>query len=413
MIPGGSVRPKDFAFIYARGQFHLFYILHDDFLPDSSTELDFGHAVSSNLYDWTQLSPVLHVRPGKWDDGHVWAPSIIEQDGLFYMFYTGVTKIPTFNTQYQRVGVATSTDLVNWTRFDDPVFGGNQVPWAFADSSQWTGCQFRDPFVMVDPANSARWLIYDVATPQVQHTQTIVGVGRNQTELSAWADVKPLWSTDSVRFLGHCESPHVFLRDGRWYLFLTANGGHPIQIEYAVDAVADSNGWAGSWSLYRVLGADPQTDGWYATEHLGVGGHDYFAYVDYIERGITFRDMHWGPTPSFGGMPSFTLSYPSVTAVGAPPEARALALSAVGNGSPRAEFALRVELPGPMRARLDVFDLSGRRLRRVRDGALPGGATLVTWDGRGEAGERLGSGVYFALLSTEVGRRSAKLLVLR
>jgi hypothetical protein len=45
MVPGGSVRPKDFAFLKKDGVYHLFYIRHNDDLPNADTEKDFGHAV--------------------------------------------------------------------------------------------------------------------------------------------------------------------------------------------------------------------------------------------------------------------------------------------------------------------------------------------------------------------------------
>ena len=413
MFPGGTIRPKDFAFIYALGQFHLFYIRHDDSLPDSSTELDFGHAVSTNLFDWTQLSPVVAVRANKWDNGHVWAPTIIENNGVFYMFYTGVTKIPTFGTGYQRIGVATSTDLMNWTRYDAPVFGGNYVPWAFSDSSQWQGCQFRDPFVMVDPANAAQWLIYDVATPQVSHTQVIVGAGKNATGLSAWQDVKPFWNTDSTRFLGHCESPHVFDNSGLWYLFLTSNSGHPLQVEYANDPMSDAAGWAGSWSLYRVLGNDSDTDGWFASEHLKVGPHDYFAFVNYFWRGIEIREMSWGPPPSGGAMPTFTLNYPSVAAVEGDDAAGGLELTALGCGLPSHAVTLRLRLPSSLTGRVDVYDVVGRRVQTLARGTLRAGDSLVSWDGRVANGAAAGNGVYFARLATAAGMRSTKVVLMR
>jgi len=54
--PNGRIQPKDFAFLYARGKFHLFYIRHNMWDPfyratslADSTEKNFGHAVSTDL----------------------------------------------------------------------------------------------------------------------------------------------------------------------------------------------------------------------------------------------------------------------------------------------------------------------------------------------------------------------------
>ena len=53
----------------------------------------------------------LAVRPGKFDDFHIWAPSIIKRGLEYYMFYTGVKK-ESDNRENQRIGVKTSTDLM-------------------------------------------------------------------------------------------------------------------------------------------------------------------------------------------------------------------------------------------------------------------------------------------------------------
>jgi len=70
-----------------------------------------------------------------------------------------------------------------------------------------------------------------------------------------------------------------------------------------------------------------------------------------------------------------------------------------------------VELPQPEAARLDVYDLQGRRVRNLADRELPAGATVHAWDGRDESGRRMGAGVYFARLTTPQGRFTARILL--
>lgn len=50
-------------------------------------------------------------------------------------------------------------------------------------------------------------------------------------------------------------------------------------------------------------------------------------------------------------------------------------------------------------ARVDVFDLHGRRVRTLVDERLPAGGHDAVWDGFDEAGTRTGAGVYFVRLS--------------
>ena len=63
MRPMGSNGPKDFAFIKEGDYFHLFWIRHDWNQPSDSTERDFGHSISRDLFTWTELDPVIPVRP--------------------------------------------------------------------------------------------------------------------------------------------------------------------------------------------------------------------------------------------------------------------------------------------------------------------------------------------------------------
>ncbi len=63
-------------------------------------------------------------------------------------------------------------------------------------------------------------------------------------------------------------------------------------------------------------------------------------------------------------------------------------------------------------ATLEVFDVAGRRVASISAGAAVAGSNMLQWDGRGENGERLGSGVYFARLSLNGDPVSSRRLVL-
>ncbi len=55
---------------------------------------------------------------------------------------------------------------------------------------------------------------------------------------------------------------------------------------------------------------------------------------------------------------------------------------------------------------LEIFDVTGRRVRLLRQGALSEGEQLMDWDGRDEAGIRLAAGQYLTRLSID-GKRQA------
>lgn len=70
-------------------------------------------------------------------------------------------------------------------------------------------------------------------------------------------------------------------------------------------------------------------------------------------------------------------------------------------------------LPAGSVAELAVFDLSGRRVRTVLDGALAGGDHRVWWDGRNDDGKPVPSGVYFYRLHAGGETITRKMTLLR
>lgn len=88
----------------------------------------------------------------------------------------------------------------------------------------------------------------------------------------------------------------------------------------------------------------------------------------------------------------------AASGVGDPPAPTAARLLAAPNpftGSTLIQFTL--DRSGPLR--VDVFDLSGRRVRTLRNSAVAGaGRHSVAWDGRNDQGVRLPAGSYFIRL---------------
>src|SRR5439155_8954790 len=110
-------------------------------------------------------------------------------------------------------------------------------------------------------------------------------------------------------------------------------------------------------------------------------GHDYLAYVNPYDNGIDIQEMIWGTPPSF-----FSLAAPVTTAVAPVEPPVVLRLAVLGRGAGERDVVFRLSLPAASGARLELFDVTGRRVRCVRDGTLPRGESLVTWDGRNEFG---------------------------
>jgi len=232
-------KPKDFTLI-ARDSasihsYHLFYILLNDLISDSS-QVILGHARSSDLMDWEVVPSVLHVRPGAWDGKYIWAPTIVAQDDSFFMFYTGVD-----SAYRQKIGLATSHDLYTWNRYlPGPVLSCQDVSWSQCEDTTGYGKDFRDPFVMPDPDTEGSWLMYYATRGSGAPTVMVPGLATS-SDLTHWNDAGPLWSATTF-WKSHptFESPHLFEHAGTWNLVFTTDAGQPLEFVTKTGSPADT-----------------------------------------------------------------------------------------------------------------------------------------------------------------------------
>lgn len=70
-------------------------------------------------------------------------------------------------------------------------------------------------------------------------------------------------------------------------------------------------------------------------------------------------------------------------------------------------------LPSAGQAKIEVFNILGHRVATVFDGMAAAGTTEVVWDGRGERGETVSSGVYFYRLTTDNYTDTKKMMLLK
>ena len=88
-------------------------------------------------------------------------------------------------------------------------------------------------------------------------------------------------------------------------------------------------------------------------------------------------------------------------------------LLAVYPNPTRERATVMFTLPGPSELAIQVFDVTGRRVRDVFSGTLPGGHQVIAWDGRDEGRRVAASGVYFVRITGEAGFATRKLLITR
>ena len=265
----------DHAWIRGRdGLFHLFF--HTENLG-SGCHIE--HYTSVDLCSLDYVGRALEANPSGWDSYSLWAPHVVEADGVYYMFYSGVTGSGGDPETVQRIGVAVSSDLYSWTRAPinrcpDTTGDGCayecREPWTAWDESPGSyNQQCRDPFVMWDPVG-ARWVMF--ATAKSTNGYGVVTVATSD-DLLEWRGTGFI---DATRRLpdgtgaqatgGMAENPHIMSHDGVHYLLFTDwrdpqswyNVPAPrTMVQYATASTldADSSG-SGNWT-YRGYTPDP------------------------------------------------------------------------------------------------------------------------------------------------------------
>ena len=100
-----------------------------------------------------------------------------------------------------------------------------------------------------------------------------------------------------------------------------------------------------------------------------------------------------------------------LTPAGQTPAALALGQNHPNPFNPRTTISFGLAEAGP--ATLAVYDVGGRRVRTLVSGSLAAGQHHVVWDGRGDAGRALASGVYFYRLEAGGEVLGRKMLLLK
>jgi hypothetical protein len=107
-----------------------------------------------------------------------------------------------------------------------------------------------------------------------------------------------------------------------------------------------------------------------------------------------------------------TRADPAAAAPGRPREASTEFLAAAPNPS-SGPIALTFDLPRAGRIAIEILDPGGRRVRELCRSVRRSGAGEVVWDGRGDNGRPLRSGLYLARLRFEGRERVRKIILLR
>lgn len=206
-------------------EYHIFYLQAPRSLGDPElrhANATTGHAVSTDLVTWEILPDALHPGPaGAWDDRATWTGSIVRKDGLWYCFYTGSRLAE--KGLIQRIGLATSSDLITWERQGNaPLIVTDPRWYETLDLSAWHDEAWRDPWVFADPdGNGWHALITARAKEGPVDARGVVGHAWSP-DLRTW-EVRPPLSAPGE--FGHLEVNQTVVVDGQPVLvFCTGSG---------------------------------------------------------------------------------------------------------------------------------------------------------------------------------------------
>jgi len=159
------------------------------------------------------------VRPGTWEEAHVWAPCILRRGDEFIMAYTGLNRYLS-----QDIGLASSRDLFDWHRWEsNPISPCRDKPWAFWHVDRISSC--RDPNLV--ERDGRIWMNYTANTKEGASCIALAST----TDLKTWQDHGPILVGPSTGYMprlegghgqGSLESSNLLWRRGRWCLLVKA-----------------------------------------------------------------------------------------------------------------------------------------------------------------------------------------------
>ncbi len=178
---------------------HAFYLRASRALGDVNRRHRYpfvGHAVSTDLTNWEVVQDAIAVSDAPaWDSWTTWTGSVTrDKDGLWWMFYTGTSRED--GGDIQRVGAATSKDLMTWTKVGGaPLTEADPTWYEQLDYNLWHDQAWRDPWVF---HHDGTWHMV-VTARGIEGSKNGRGVAGHavSSDLRNWEVLPPLTSVES------------------------------------------------------------------------------------------------------------------------------------------------------------------------------------------------------------------------
>jgi predicted GH43/DUF377 family glycosyl hydrolase len=170
------------------------------------------HSTSTDLIAWKDEGVDITIgKPGEWDDGKIASGNIVKHGDTFYLFYPGIRTHGIPGECATPIGVATSRDMVHWTKHpDNPVMvpdGKHYDP-----AGNWRDCSF------LWDAKEKVWYTVVCATAVGEgpiEARGCIALAKSR-DLIHWEYLPPLVVSD--RYTLGMELPFLFKHGKTWYL---------------------------------------------------------------------------------------------------------------------------------------------------------------------------------------------------
>jgi beta-fructofuranosidase len=215
----------DSWFFKKDGEIHVFYLQAkptDNPYLKHDVVVSIGHAVSKDLYAWTELPAVLEPgRGGVWDNLALWTGCVIERGGRYYMFYTGRNS-DSDKMWIQKIGAAESGDLIHWEKNpQNPILEAKG--WYVIDNYKnklgkigtW-----RDPFVFYHEKSARYCMTISARAAGKEREYNACVALAVSADLKDWKLEPPVFSPGVY---DEIEGTQIIEQDGLWYLFFSTH----------------------------------------------------------------------------------------------------------------------------------------------------------------------------------------------
>lgn len=256
------------------------------------------HVVSTDLVNWTELPIALKPGPDDYDRDGAWTGSIIERDGVYFLFYTGHhagARNP------QTICVSTSTDGVNFTK-------SASNPIIRPDAAIYEGIDFRDPYIFWNPDEKKYWMLIATRLASgAERRRGTIALAMSD-DLVKWTSPQPFYSPWNTM----CpECPEMF-KLGDWWYLVYSHFSENMKTTYRI-----SRSSRGPWKVPRVPGVDGRR--LYAAKSLPDGDRRIMWGSIYERIGLS-NDSDWTYAGDFGAPRQLKSTRDGTLEVSLPPE---------------------------------------------------------------------------------------------